>query len=260
MQCGPVLRPAVLATLALGAALLGAARAAADPILRPVSSQAMTHAEANAGAGLIVDDHSASQGNVLNPLAVASQASAVNGPATVLTTAAATAQWANSDALLVTMTNLGWTTANVTNGRAAFNVVVSYQFLATQDGTLAMMLHGSASGSDLMGLQGWRYTLRDDLGNSLTSTFGLNVDVTTLRPLRGGHTYTAEFSTFFGVNDIPNINGGLGTRDAHQSGTFQLSVQAVPAPPGAVLALLGGTGLLVGRRAGKGRKQDATHT
>jgi MYXO-CTERM domain-containing protein len=248
MQSRQLTRPSVIVSLSLCGALLGSAPANADSILIPVSSQAMTHAEANAGAGLIVDDHALSQGNVLNPLAVSSQANAVNGVATVLTTAATTAQWANSDSLLVTMTNLGWTTANVTNGRAAFNVVVSYQFLASQGSVLAVTLHGSASGSDLFGLQGWRYTLRDDLGNSLQSTFGLNVNVTQLRTLQGGHTYTAEFSTFFGVNDIPSINGGLGTRDAHQSATFDLSVQAIPAPPGAVLGLIGVACLLAWRR------------
>jgi hypothetical protein len=73
------------------------------------------------------------------------------------------------------------------------------------------------------------------------------VDVTTMRTLQPGHTYTAEFSTFFGVNDIPSINGGLGTRDAHQSATFQLSVLAVPTPPGAVLGLLGAACLLFWR-------------
>jgi hypothetical protein len=108
---------------------------------------------------------------------------------------------------------------------------------------------GSGAGTD--GLVGFRFILTSDQSETITYLYvGVNVDGINYPPTYTG-TYTelltpqSGFSYYdFQLNNLTNISGGLGTREAQMTGIFDFSIVDVPEPPCLTLLAVGALGLL----------------
>src|SRR5262245_6068066 len=99
------------------------APAAAGVMVTALDSQVRAYTEARAVSGnpLVVDNRPASQGASINGLSASASSTSQAGAAQVVTTSQASATWTSSYHATVKFENLGWTTANVVSGRAAFS-------------------------------------------------------------------------------------------------------------------------------------------
>lgn len=213
----------ILAALAL--LLSGVGQATAGP----VSSSLSLQADSNAGAGTVTDTDSQSQGATINTLSASVLALAVNGNASVQTSATGLATWTNPNVGQVVLSDVGWTAVNVGVGSAFLTSGLDYSYTFTADATGTFLLNYdiTATGSDTFGLNGFNY---DFSGNGAFFVVGTSGTIT--ESVIAGNTYTLT------LRNQANISGGLGTRDALMTGVFDFAAPAgVPEP--ASIALLG---------------------
>jgi hypothetical protein len=164
---------------------------------------------------------------------------AVFGNASVESTAKGLATWTSPNVGQVTLSNIGWTTANVGSGAANLTGGLDYKytFEADASGTLTINYSVFGSGSpDTFGLQGFIVVMPStaiahlDLGTSGTLT----------ESLTAGNIYA------FQIKNEANISAGVGTRDEHMTGVFDFrfpGAVAVPEPAGLALIAIGIAGL-----------------
>lgn len=217
--------------------LCGVNQAHGSPISSTLSLQA--DASASPGPGLVTDTDSQSQGATINPLSASVLAQAINGNASVTATATGSATWTNPNIGQVVLSNIGWATSNVSVGAAFLHQGLDYSYTFTADatGTFTFNYNVTWSGTDDFGLNGFNY---DFSGNS--AFLNLGTSGTILESVIAGNTYTLT------LRNQANISGGLGTRTAHMTGTFDFTAPAaaeIPEPgTWAVFGLMGFVGLV----------------
>ena len=187
--------------------------------IMPVSSSLSLEADANAGAGTVVNTGSQSQGTSVSPLNASATATAINGGASVVSTITGSASWVSPAAGSITLSNVGWTSANVTSGSADLFNGLDYSYTFTPDvaGTLTFNFNVTAGGSSTFGLNGFSFSFDGD-----SRFFLINTSGTFTEPLAAGTTYTLQLMNF------ANISGSFGTRNSDMTGTFSFSIPEAP--------------------------------
>ena len=214
----------------LGFCFLGINLAPAHAILiTPLSSEFRLITYSDAGGGFVTDTDSQSQGSTLNPLNASVSALATFGNASVLTTVKGTATWVNSSQGTVNLFDIGWNTVGVTFGSALPGSVNgldwAYQFTAGETGLFTLKYDIAGFGSDefepnTFGLNGFNFLWS---GSGENQFLDLNTSGTLERIVTAGNTYTIT------IQNIANIGGGIGTRNARMDGVFDWSIM-LPVP------------------------------
>jgi hypothetical protein len=203
--------------------------------------------EANASAdqsGVVTDLKTQSQGAATNPLAVSVDALAVSGMDFAEASAIGSATWTSPGVGHVAI-SVSWTTSAHTGSVVLGHIPdFYYQFIPDASGTMTLTYSIVGGGSDTFGLQGFAGAF----GGGFPS-FPLGSSGTLSTTVVAGTTYD------FYIGNEANISGGIGTRDAQMTGTFDFNIPsagptAVPEP--STFALLGigmvGVGGYVWRR------------
>jgi hypothetical protein len=120
---------------------------------------------------------------------------------------------------------------NVTAGSISLSSNWLYSFIADADGFFQLDYSIAAFGSDLSGLNGFRFSWSGDLQKTaLFFPFRLGLEESDIignlvRPVTAGQIYTV------GIENEVNIAGALGTRNTSMNATFSWDIIPVPEPP-----------------------------
>jgi hypothetical protein len=200
----------------------------AEALATPLGSSFMLEARSDAGGAIVTDIDSDSQFGTLNPLNASVSALATSGNASVLSTAQGTATWINSSQGQVNLFNIGWDTVGVSFGDSSLDIGSdwTYEFIADTTGLFTLSYDITGSGSDefepnTFGLNGFYFNWSGAEG---TEFLNLNTSATLTRAVTAGSTYTVN------IQNVANIGGGLGTRNAHMDGVFNWEIGAASVP------------------------------
>lgn len=212
-----------------------------------VSSSIHLSAQVNAGRGDVTNFSSQSQLGTTDSLSASVGAYDSFATGSVTATANANATFFGADAGQVILSNIGWTSVNVSNGNAVLDGEgndFNYTFTADKDEFFRLDYSFSAVGQNTFGLNGFWIDFDGNQIYHQTFLSLLHPQGTIIEPLSAGKTY------FFRIDNAANIYGGLGNLDAHMTGLFNFQIndnpsQPVPEPSTFVLLGLGGIGLVV---------------
>jgi hypothetical protein len=217
------------ALILLASIAVVAATPAAATII--ISSEISLQANANAGNNPVIDTNSDSQGATINPLGpVSVSALSVDGNASAQALATVSSSWSNASIGQVIFTDIGFITANVTNGSAETFSGLDWQyvFVATASGSFELDFSVSTDQrtTDAFGLNGVSFLWSGTGGGEFLT---LDTSGTVVRDIIAGTQYT------FGLRNASNIFGGLGTRTALMDAIFDFRI---PVPEPSAFALL----------------------
>jgi hypothetical protein len=139
--------------------------------------------------------------------------------------------WQSSRRSNLIYSNLGWDTVNVTAGIASLSSDLLYSFVPDVDGFFQLDYNIAAFGSDLSGLNGFRFSwLSESETTALFFPFQpelkkFSIIGNLVRPVTVGQIYTMR------IENEANIAGALGTRNTSMNAIFSWAIIPVPEPP-----------------------------